>query len=282
MNDLFYDLSTHAGVLAHARACLSGKRVVLSLSGGQDSTTCLYLAREAGAEVHALTVHYGQRHALEIGAAKRVAAMADAYSHELLHLTNILKGTSPLVSTSPLEQYAGHQHLPGGIEKTFVPMRNAFFLTLAANRAVVLKADYIIVGVSEEDYGGYPDCREAFLGSAEAMIGEALGESVESYPRIYAPLLHLNKCETVRLAKELPGCLYATESMKAAGLPYGAIAYTHTAYDGQYPPTGHDHATLLRAKGFEEAGEPDPLVLRAHAGGLMPLPNTPNYAPQGA
>lgn len=83
--------------------------------------------------------------------------------------------------------------------------------------------------------------------------------------QIHTPLMHMSKADTVDLALQLPGC-------------YAALAHTHTAYDGQYPPTGHDHATLLRAKGFEEAGWPDPLVMRAHAEGVMALPKTPNYS----
>lgn len=249
--------------LDNAKVDLEGKTVVLVLSGGQDSTTCLYLAKHCGAKIHALTVNYGQRHYRELEAAVKVVGMAGVVSHEILQIPQVLQGTSPLVSDSELEQYADYHSLPGGIEKTFVPMRNALFLTLAANRAVVVGADFVVIGVSQEDYGGYPDCRAPFLTAFTQMVSEAIGEAA---PDIYAPLLTLTKCQTVKLAALIPGCMEA-------------MAFTHTSYDGQYPPVGHDHATLLRAKGFEEAGMPDPLVLRAVGEGLMTRPTTPNYDP---
>lgn len=235
-------------------------RAVVVLSGGQDSTTCLYAAIEQGYEVHAVTFDYGQRHRVEIESAKLIAQLAGVASHEILQLGPILKGTSPLVSDEPLEQYADHASLPGGLEKTFVPMRNQLFLTIAANRAYVLNCRDMFTGVCEEDYGGYPDCRRYFVNMFEAACnaGTFTGEpgTIPSL-RVHTPLMRLTKAASVRLALELPGC-------------YGALAYSHTSYDGQYPPTGHDHATLLRAKGFEEAGVPDPLILRALIEGVLP------------
>jgi len=237
-------------------------KALVVLSGGQDSTTCLFWARERYEEVHAVTFNYNQRHQREIEAAIKIASMAGVASHEVLPLGPILKGTSPLVSDIPPEQYEDWQSLPGGLEKTFVPMRNALFLTIAANRAVVLGAPVIITGVSQEDYGGYPDCRQEFIMGLE----DALNLAIEGLPQltILTPLLHMDKAESVLLARSLPGC-------------WEALAYSHTAYDGAYPPVGKDHATLLRAKGFELAGWPDPLVERAWREGLMPLPETPNY-----
>lgn len=241
---------------------------VVVLSGGQDSTTCLYWAKWMGFKVHAVTFDYGQRHIREIEAAKKVAAMAGVLSHEVIPLGLILKGTSPLISGNDLEQYADHQSLPGGLEKTFVPMRNQLFLTIAANRAYVLNAEALITGVCEEDYGGYPDCRQAFIHSLAhtCNLGTFTGEcGSPASLAIITPLMKLTKKQTVEMAINLPGC-------------YEALAYTHTSYDGQYPPIGHDHATLLRAKGFEEAGVPDPLVMRAYHDRLMLLPKTPNYS----
>lgn len=242
---------------------------VVVLSGGQDSTTCLFWAKQMGFEVHAVTFDYNQRHRREIEAAKKVAKLAGVLSHEIIEMGPILKGTSPLVSDEVLEQYADHRSLPGGLEKTFVPMRNQMFLTIAANRAYVLNAEALVTGVCEEDYGGYPDCRQVFIHAlAHACnLGTFTGEDgAPASLSILAPLMRLTKAQTVNLAQDLDGC-------------YAALAWTHTSYDGAYPPVGHDHATLLRAKGFEEAGVPDPLVLRALKDGLMDLPNTPNYAP---
>lgn len=243
---------------------------IVVLSGGQDSTTCLFWARHLGFEVHAVTFDYNQRHAREIEAAAKVAKLAGVLSHEIITMGPVLKGTSPLVSDNALEQYADHKSLPGGLEKTFVPMRNQMFLTIAANRAYIHNAEALVTGVCEEDYGGYPDCRSAFIHAlAHACnLGTFTGEDgAPASLAILTPLMHLTKKATVELALTLPGC-------------YAALAWTHTSYDGAYPPVGHDHATLLRAKGFEEANVPDPLVLRAFHDCLMDLPDSPNYAPE--
>lgn len=248
------------------------KKALLVLSGGQDSTTCLFWALQQGYEVHAVTFDYNQRHRIEIDAARLVAKMGGVVTHEVIELGPILKGTSPLVSNNDLEQYADHHSLPGGLEKTFVPMRNQLFLTIAANRAFVLGIDTLITGVCQEDFGGYPDCRRVFIDalSLACTLGTFTGEDGVIGPlTILTPLMYLTKAESVHLAWDL-----TQEGFNA----YGALAFSHTAYDGQYPPVGHDHATLLRAKGFEEADIPDPLILRAWREHLLSgLPKTPNY-----
>jgi len=251
------------------------RRVVVLLSGGQDSTTVLFNALHNGGpddKLYCLTIDYGQRHKIEVDAARRVVHVAKQYypdhieEHEVLHLGNILHATSPLVSGNELEQYENWDKLPGGLEKTFVPLRNQLFITIAANRAAAYGAERLFIGVSQEDYGGYPDCRYPFVASIQATINEGLGEGKLGFPRLWvcAPLIHLTKAATVKMAANIPGC-------------FEALAFSHTAYDGQYPPIGKDHATLLRAKGFAEAGYPDPLVIRAHEEGLMVLPETSNY-----
>ena len=239
-------------------------KALIVLSGGQDSTTCLFHAKNQGYELHAVSFTYGQRHVREMESANIVAQRAGVVSHEFISLGDtVLESTSPLVSYSELEQYKDHASLPGGIEKTFVPMRNMLFLTVAANRAVARGCDSIWTGVAQEDYGGYPDCRRDFIDSMEDTIELSNGEAYRSI-MIVTPLMHLTKAQTVDLALDLPGC-------------YEALAFSHTSYDGQYPPLGRDHATLLRAKGFEEAGVPDPLILRAYLEGKMALPDTLNY-----
>lgn len=249
-------------------------KALVVLSGGQDSTTCLYSALHAGfKEVHAVTFNYGQRHKREIEAAKLIATHAAVStgttgnkvdSHEVIDLgDHVLKSTSPLVSTQELEQYADYNSLPGGIEKTFVPLRNQLFLTIAANRAVALGCDHIITGVCQEDFGGYPDCRQVFIDALVRATNLAIEGDAKPI-RILTPLMNLTKARTVHMALDLPGC-------------YGMLALSHTSYDGQFPPTGKDHATLLRAKGFAEAGIPDPLILRAWDLGLMELPDEPVY-----
>ena len=251
------------------------KKALIVLSGGQDSTTCLAWAKEEGYECHAVTFDYGQRHAREIESARIVAHMLGVASHEFINIgAGVLMSTSPLVSNNELEQYADHTALPGGIEKTFVPMRNQLFLTIAFNRAVAHGCEAIVTGVCQEDFGGYPDCREEFIAMIEAAsnVGlygiEQLTHNKEGFPdtkiQVLTPLKDTTKAESVYLANSLPGC-------------WEALAYSHTAYDGAYPPVGHDHATLLRAKGFIEAGLPDPLVVRAWREGVMELPDTANY-----
>lgn len=236
-------------------------RALVILSGGQDSTTCLYWAKEHFEEVHAVTFNYGQRHARELEAARTVAALAGISGHEIVDVGPILRGTSPLVSDAALEQYPDYNSLPGGLEKTFVPMRNLLFITLAANIAYCKDIPNLVTGVCEEDFGGYPDCRQMFIDAAQ----DAIRKASEVDFTIHTPLMNLTKAASVLLADSLKGCM-------------AALAYTHTAYDGAYPPTGHDHATLLRAKGFAEAGMPDPLIVRAWREGLMALPETENYA----
>lgn len=248
------------------------KKALLVLSGGQDSTTCLFWALREGYDVHAVTFDYNQRHRIEIDAAKVVAKLGGVITHEVIELGPILKGTSPLVSDNALEQYASHHVLPGGLEKTFVPMRNQLFLTIAANRAFVLGIDTIITGVCQEDFGGYPDCRRVFIDALIEAIDHGTFTAESGFPegcRILTPLMNLTKAESVELAWKLQ-----QEGFDA----YTALAFTHTAYDGQYPPTGNDHATLLRAKGFEEADIPDPLILRAWRDHLLTgLPDSQNY-----
>lgn len=244
---------------------MSSKAVVV-FSGGQDSTTCLAWALNNRFNVKAVSFDYGQRHRAEIESAKKIATLAGV-KHEIISVGPILAGTSPLVSSNELEQYESHAVLPGGLEKTFVPYRNQLFLTIAANRAFVEGASNLITGVCQEDFGGYPDCRQVFIDALEKACTLGSHTGLEGCPgplKIHTPLMDLTKAQSVDLAVRLPNA-------------YEWLKWSHTSYDGAYPPTGHDHATLLRQKGFEEANVPDPLVLRAWSEGLMELPDTENY-----
>lgn len=242
------------------------------LSGGQDSTTCLFWALQNFDIVHAITFDYGQTHAIELDAAQRVAKLAGVASHTMVKLGEVLKSSSPLTDSAvELETYKDFASMDAiigdRIEKTFVPMRNAFFLTLAANHAVHLGVRSLTTGVCEADNANYPDCRLDFIQQQCATINLALGLGSdimsEDQFRIFVPLMHMSKAQSVHLANVLE-CL-------------PVLAFTHTAYDGKFPPVGKDHASLLRAHGFEVAGLPDPLVLRAYAHGRMPIPSTTNY-----
>lgn len=249
--------------------CTIMDKVLVVLSGGQDSTTCLFIAKELGRrELHTITFDYGQRHRREIESAGIVSRRAGAVSHEIIDVRDALKSTSPLVDkTAALEQYHSHAEMEkiigDRVELTFVPMRNALFLTIAANRAVALGADQIYIGVCEEDNANYPDCRDAFVSAQSTAIRTALGSAY--YISLCAPLLHISKPDSIRAALTMSGC-------------YHALAYTHTAYDGTYPPSGKDHATVLRAHAFATVGLPDPLIARAWLEGVLPyLPSAPNY-----
>lgn len=247
-------------------------KALVVLSGGQDSTCCLAIAklRSEHSEVVAITFDYNQRHRIELDAARTVARLMGITNHSVLAIGPILQGTSPLTDPGEqLEQYkdfASMEKIIGDrVEKTFVPMRNSLFLTLAANRAVCMGATVIYTGVCQADNANYPDCRATFISAQEEAINQALGFEVldPRRIRIFTPLMHQSKADAIR------------ESVRLGY--YHFLAYTHTAYDGQYPPIGNDHATVLRAQGFLEADVPDPLVVRAAMEGRMPLPATPNY-----
>lgn len=259
------------------------EKALVVLSGGQDSTTCLAFAIQAfGVEnVSAITFNYGQRHKREIRAAVDIAILFGlAGRHEILDIgPDLLDGTSPLTDhTQTLETYENHEQMEGiignRVEKTFVPMRNALFLTIAANRAVVTGHHHIYTGVCQADNANYPDCRAEFIGSQQMTINEALGvdyadpseEDLDRRISIATPLMYLTKEQSIARFVDLCG-----------PVDFCKLAWSHTAYDGQYPPVGKDHASVLRAEGFLRSGWPDPLVVRAHMEGLMPLPDTANY-----
>ena len=213
------------------------------LSGGQDSTTCLYWAKQRFAQVRALTFDYGQRHRRELDSARKIAADA-GIAHEVLEIGHIFAGLSPLTNaTREVASYESAEKLPGGLEDTFVPGRNILFLSLAANRAYVLGCDALVIGVAQEDFGGYPDCREEFINHMQQALSSGLGKPLA----VLTPLMHLNKAQTVELAASIPGCL-------------DALGETTTCYNGTFPPCGSCHACLLRARGFDGAGVADPLL----------------------
>jgi 7-cyano-7-deazaguanine synthase len=242
------------------------------LSGGQDSTTALFWAIRNFDTVHAITFDYGQKHRIEIEAAIEVAKLAKVTSHEVLSVPNCLMSASPLLDdAATLEQYSSYEQMDSiigdRVELTFVPMRNPFFFTIAVNRVVVLGCSAIVTGICGEDNANYPDCTDGFRIRFQDMANAALGW--ETPITVEAPLMFMSKAETVLLAYSMPDC-------------WAALAYTHTSYDGKYPPTDMNHSNVLRAHGFEAAGLPDPLVLRAASEGKMELPMTSNYAEERA
>jgi len=215
---------------------------VVLLSGGQDSTTCLYWAKERFDRLYALTFDYGQRHRIELDAACTIARMAGVAEHRILRMGELEElGGSALLSDIPIQETGGRGNLPN----TFVPGRNLLFLTLAAAWAYQLECHDLVGGMCQTDYSGYPDCRRATIDALEAAI--RLGMEWEI--RIHTPLMFLTKAQSVKLAVEV-GAM-------------NALAYSHTCYEGRFPPCGVCPACRLRAKGFEEAGVEDPLLIRA-------------------
>ncbi len=217
------------------------KRALVVLSGGQDSTTCLYWAIERfGREcVEAITFDYGQRHRIELECARRIAERAGIDQLELPIDTFAALGGNSLIDTAMEVAESPDSDLPN----TFVPGRNIIFLTFAAAYAWQKGISNIVTGVAQTDYSGYPDCRRETIDSLSATL--QLG--MERKFVIHTPLMHLSKKETVLLALEL-GAI-------------DAMSDTHTCYEGARPPCGRCPACVLRAKGFAEAGIEDPLVL---------------------
>lgn len=214
------------------------------LSGGQDSTTCLYWAlhRFGAGHVAAVTFDYGQRHRIELACAAQVAARAEV-PHTLLPINTFaaLGGNALTDGNIAVRDGVDAQT---GLPNTFVPGRNLIFLTFAAALAYPSTIRHLVAGVAQTDYSGYPDCRQATLQALE----QTLRLGMDSDFTLHTPLMFRSKADTVRLAREL------------GALP--ALADTHTCYRDQQPPCGECPACVLRARGFAEAGIPDPLVER--------------------
>lgn len=220
----------------------SAEKALVVLSGGQDSTTCLYWAidRFGGDQVSSVTFDYGQRHRIELDCARSVAAKAGIANVRLPIDTFAALGGDALTDAS----IAVSDEADTGTELpvTFVAGRNLIFLTFAAAYAYRHNIEHLVTGVAQTDYSGYPDCREETIAVLQKAISLGMGRDLQ----IHTPLMHRSKKETVELALEL-GAL-------------DAMALTHTCYNGEQPPCGTCAACELRARGFAEAGVPDPLL----------------------
>jgi 7-cyano-7-deazaguanine synthase len=221
-----------------------GTAALVLFSGGQDSTTCLYWARERFGRVEALGFDYGQRHAVELAQAAKIAALADV-PYTVLDLRGTLGGSA--LTDASKDVNAPHEWAPG-LPASFVSGRNAVFLAHAAAFAFTRglregNAVHLVGGMCQTDYSGYPDCRLDFVRAMEYALGLALGADL----RIHTPLMHLTKAETWKLAADL-GCLDVV------------VEHTHTDYHGDRSERhawGYgkldNPASVLRAKGYEEA-----------------------------
>ncbi|MES2178927.1 MAG: 7-cyano-7-deazaguanine synthase QueC [Gemmatimonadota bacterium] len=222
------------------------RKAVLLLSGGLDSTTMLALAIEQGFDVHAMTFRYGQRHASEIEAARRVARHYNVADHVIVDIDLRTFGGSALTADIDVPKDRDDDAMAHGIPITYVPARNTIFLSFCLAWAEVLGATDIFIGVNALDYSGYPDCRPEYVQAFEAMANLATRSGVEgtSRIRIQAPLLNLSKREIVQLGSSL-------------NVDY---SITLSCYDPSADGVacGHCDACHLRLKGFTEAGASDP------------------------
>ena len=223
----------------------AGRPAVVLLSGGLDSATVLAVARVRGFACHALSVDYGQRHAAELAAARRVALMLGAADHRIMTTDFGGVGGSALTDDS-----IAVPESPGvGIPVTYVPARNTVLLGLALGWAEVLGARDLFIGVNAVDYSGYPDCRPAFIQAFEALANLATRAGVEGGQfRVHAPLLDLRKADIIRLGLEL-------------GVDYSVTVSCYQA-DAAGRACGRCDACRLRRAGFESAGVADPTRYR--------------------
>jgi 7-cyano-7-deazaguanine synthase len=227
------------------------KRAVVLLSGGLDSATVLAIARSEGYEPYALSFSYGQRHIVELDAARRVAAAIGVVDHRIAKIDLRVFGGSALTGDFAVPKGRTADEMSHDIPITYVPARNTIFLSFALAWAEVLASSDIFIGVNALDYSGYPDCRPEFIAAFERMANLATKAGVESRQRltIHTPLIALTKAEII--AKGI-----------ALGVDYGL---TSSCYDpsASGEPCGECDSCLLRRKGFRENGIEDPLLYRA-------------------
>lgn len=224
-----------------------GGAVVL-LSGGMDSATCLAAAARRSGPVYALTVHYGQRHAVELARARALARHFRVRRHTVVRLPIGKLLASALTDRRRALPVGRARRGRQGIPSTYVPARNTILLSVALGYAETVGADRIYLGVNAVDYSGYPDCRPEYLRAFQRLARLATKAGVQGGPRLRleAPLLHLSKAEIVRLGERL-------------GVPW---ALTWSCYAGGSSPCGRCDSCRLRARGFREAGVTDPTIPR--------------------
>jgi len=222
------------------------KHAVVLLSGGLDSATTLAIARSQGYEIYALSFDYGQRHARELDAARKIAKSLGAREHRLIKIDNQIFRGSALTDDVDVPKSRSEKEIGAGIPITYVPARNTVFLAHALAWAETIPAGHIFIGANAIDYSGYPDCRPEFIALFETLANVATKSGVEGARlQIHAPLIQMSKADIVRKAVELDVDL----------------ALTHSCYD----PTpdgracGECDSCQLRLKGFREAGVRDPI-----------------------
>lgn len=223
-------------------------KAVVLLSGGLDSATVLAIAKDMGYRLFTLSFSYGQRHIFELEAARKISQAMEAEKHLVINMNLNDIGGSALTDTIDVPKGRSASEMVGDIPVTYVPARNTIFLSFALGWAEVLGVSDIFIGVNAVDYSGYPDCRPEYIKAYEVMANLATKTGVEKKTciQIQTPLITLSKAQIIQRGKAL-------------GVDY---SMTHSCYD----PDNHGRACgqcdscLLRKKGFESAGVPDPTV----------------------
>ena len=226
----------------------TAKKAVVLLSGGLDSATVLAIARSEGYQPYALSFSYGQRHVIELEAARRVAAAIGVAAHRIAEIDLRIFGGSALTAEIEVPKGRDAEAMSHGIPITYVPARNTIFLSFALAWAEVLGSSDIFIGVNALDYSGYPDCRPEFIAAYEKMADLATRAGVEGQQalRIHTPLIAISKAQIIRRGIEL-------------GVDY---SLTSSCYDpaARGEPCGQCDSCLLRQNGFRENGIADPLA----------------------
>lgn len=224
----------------------AGTKAVILASGGIDSTTAMAVARSEGFELYSLSFDYGQRHAVELDAARKVAHALGARRHLVIRIDLGAIGGSALTADIAVPRGRSEGDMMSAIPVTYVPARNTIFLSYALAWAEVLEAADIFIGVNAVDYSGYPDCRPEYIRAFETMANLAIKAAVEGKLRIAVrtPLIRMTKAGIIRTGTGL-------------GVDYGL---THSCYDpdSKGRACGDCDSCILRKKGFREAGIPDP------------------------
>src|SRR6266571_702790 len=222
------------------------KRAVVLLSGGLDSTTTLAIAMAEGYDAYALSFDYGQRHQIEIEAARRVANSLGVKEHRVAKIDMRIFGGSALTDDLDVPKKRLETEIAHGIPATYVPARNTIFLAYSLAWAEVIPTGHIFIGANAIDYSGYPDCRPEFIEAFETLANLGTKTGVEGARfRVHAPLIKFSKAEIIHKALELDVDL----------------SLTHSCYDPSPDglACGECDSCLFRLKGFREAGVEDPI-----------------------
>jgi 7-cyano-7-deazaguanine synthase len=218
------------------------KKAVVLFSGGLDSTTCVAIAQSQQFQVYALSIDFGQKHKIEVEAAKKIAKTLSITEHRIIAIPlNEFGGSSQTDEKMSIPDYTGSTDIPS----TYVPARNTIFLSVALGYAEVIGAQDIFIGVNQQDYSGYPDCREEYLRAFETLANLATKKGIEGkYFHIHAPLLHMNKAKIIETGLRL------------------SVDYSQTIscyrVDSKGRACGTCDSCTYRKKGFEEAHVSDP------------------------